>query len=200
MAQAHSALAGSYDALCGGVKCIVTVTPDAISSPYGEILSSRVTYWGSTGDSSTSVGTGVATTILFGGIGLLGFLAKNHEYSFTVNGFDADGKKVSMQLAFKNDKPAKRLMAELSSVTGLGMGQTRTAEEILAAESGSQVTLQAITGSKELSLDRANATKLTVPVNNNCWSEYLKRNPAMESWAKSNPAQAQQNKKKFDDC
>lgn len=107
MATNGAGIASEFQALCGGVKCTVTITPELISSPYGQIPPSRVTYWGSSGDSKTSVGTGVATTILFGGIGLLGFLAKNHQYNFTINGFDAEGKKASMQVEFKNDKPAK---------------------------------------------------------------------------------------------
>ena len=116
-----AAWAGTYAALCGGVNCTISITPEVIKSPYGEIPPSRVTYWGSTGESKTSIGTGVATTILFGGIGLLGFLAKNHQYNFTINGFDANGKKASIQIEFKNDKPAKQLMGELTAFTGLGM-------------------------------------------------------------------------------
>jgi hypothetical protein len=54
--------------------------------PFGSIPTSRVTYLGNTGESTTSIGTGVATTILFGGIGLLGFLAKNHNYNYFING------------------------------------------------------------------------------------------------------------------
>ena len=79
--------------------------------------------------------------MLLGGIGLLGFLAKNHQYNIFVNGYDANGKQVSMQLEFKNDKPVKSLVNELAAVTGLGMGQTRTIEEIKAAESAAPATL-----------------------------------------------------------
>ena len=81
-----AALAGSYEALCGGTKCTIQVSPQGIDSPQGSIPASRVSYWSVNGESSTSVGTGVATTILFGGIGLLGFLAKNHDFDFTVDG------------------------------------------------------------------------------------------------------------------
>ena len=31
----------------------------------------------------------------------------------------------------------------------------------------------------------------------NCWSTYLEKNPAMQKWAIANPAQAEQNKKRF---
>ena len=154
-----AAAASEVQALCGGVKCTVSITPDLISSPYGQIPPARVTYWGSSGDSKTSVGTGVATTILFGGIGLLGFLAKNHQYNFTINSFDAEGKKASMQIEFKNDKPAKQLMSELTAFTGLGMGQTRTAEEILAAEQGAEPTLETLGSSKEETILGPKGTK-----------------------------------------
>jgi hypothetical protein len=193
--------ASEFQALCGGVKCTVSITPDLISSPYGQIPPSRVTYWGSSGDSKTSVGTGVATTILFGGIGLLGFLAKNHQYNFTINGFDAEGKKASMQVEFKNDKPAKQLMSELTAFTGLGMGQTRTAVEILAAEKGEEPTLETL-GKKEddLILGPKGSKDSTKKPSKNCWSTYLEKNPAMQEWAKANPGQAAQNKKRFEDC
>jgi hypothetical protein len=97
--------AGQYEALCGGVKCTITVSASGISSPFGTIPPKRVTYWGNSGESKTSVETGVATTVLFGGIGLLGFLAKNHQYSFTVNGFDASGRNVSMQFNSRTISP-----------------------------------------------------------------------------------------------
>ena len=178
---------------------MLTVSPESISTPYGSIVPSRVTYWGSTGDSSTSVGTGVATTILFGGIGLLGFLGKNHEYSFTINGFNAEGKKISAQIAFKNDKPAKRLMSELTSLTGLGMGQTRSSQEILAAESGQELNLNSLPESKDANLINTKPDRQTA-AGRNCWSDYLRKNPAVDAWSKANPSQAQQNKKRFDDC
>lgn len=195
-----SSWAGTYSALCAGVDCSITLAPDLIKSPYGEIVPTRVTYWGSVGDSKTSVGTGVATTILFGGIGLLGFLAKNHQYDFTINGFDAEGKKVTMQIQFKNDKPAKQMMSELTTFTGLGMGQTRTVQEIVAAESGVQETLSSLAGSPSISELGPKKPAGAPPVAKNCWSTYLDKNPAMHAWAEANPAQAAQNKKNYDEC
>lgn len=199
-----TAYAGTYDALCGGSKCSVVVTPDSIRSPFGEIPASRVTYWGSAGDSKTSVGTGVATTLLFGGIGLLGFLAKNHDYQFTISGYDAAGKKVLMQVQFKNDKPAKRLTQELFAVTGLGMNQTRTLEEIKEAEAQLASTEADALGpmpgrASKPQLGPLASTKAQ-PVSRDCWSTYLNSNPAMKKWSEANPAMAEQNKKRFDDC
>jgi hypothetical protein len=198
-----SAWAGQYEAICGGIKCTVLISPSEISSPYGRIPSKRVTFWSNSGDSKTSVGTGVATTILFGGIGLLGFLAKNHQYNFTVNGYDAMGNSVSMQFEFKNDRPAKLLMQELVAVTGLGMGQTRTSEDIIKAEQSSQAGPGAIVNQSPGRLGSTlNSSRLPAASGDsrNCWTTYLNRNPAMKKWAESNPAQAAQNKKRFDDC
>jgi len=129
-----AAFAGNYSALCGGMICNIFVSSEVITSPYGSIPTARVTNWGGGGDSSTAVGTGVATTIFFGPLGLFGFLSKKHEYDFLINGYDEEGKKISMQFSFKNDKPAKRLINELQMTTKLGMGQTRTAKEIRDSE------------------------------------------------------------------
>jgi hypothetical protein len=130
--------AGEYQALCAGQKCTVNVSPVEISTPSGSIPPTRVAFWSISGDSKTSVGTGVTTTILFGGIGLLGFLAKNHEYNVTVNGYDASGRATLLQFSFKNDKPAQFFMQEMLALTRLGMGQTRTLDEIKASESFTQ--------------------------------------------------------------
>ena len=92
------------------------------------------------GDSKTIIGTGIATTVLLGGIGLVGFLAKNHDYNFTINGFNSEGTQTTIQLQFKNSRPAKRFMQEMPMVTILGMGQTRTIAQIKAAEAGQQET------------------------------------------------------------
>jgi hypothetical protein len=195
--------AGQYEALCGGSKCTIVVSATDISSPYGSIPSKRVTYWSNNGESKTSVGTGVATTILLGGVGLLGFLAKNHQYNFTVNGFDAAGKAVSMQFEFKNDKPVRQLVQEMVAVTGLGMGQTRTVEEIKTYESGAQEGLGEMrklpTGLEPVRL-QPKRSSTAANSGKNCWSTYLSNNPAMMKWAASNPTQAAQNKKRFDDC
>jgi hypothetical protein len=103
-----SALAGSYQGFCGGTACTITVTPNEIISPYGSIPAGRVTNWGGGGNSETRVGVGIATTLIFGPLGLLGFLAKKYDYTFLVNGFDQEGKKVMMNIQFKKRKTCER--------------------------------------------------------------------------------------------
>lgn len=209
---AAPALAGSYQALCGGSKCTVFVSATEIRSPFGTIPTTRVTNWGGGGDSNTSVGTGVATTVLFGPIGLLGFLAKNHDFNFLVNGYDAAGKKTSISLRFRNDKPARRFVDEMAAVTGLGMGQTRSASEIKkleseqslndldSAASGGGLTLdEAASREVEASKQEELAAEASSP-SGNCWSTYLDENPDMKAWAEANPSMAEDTKSKFDDC
>ena len=122
--------AGTYQAMCGEMKCNVNINGKQVSTPMGTIPAKRVTQWGLTGKSKTNISTGLGTTILLGPIGLLGFFAKHHNYNFLINGYNTQGKKTSIQFSFKNNKPVERLITEMSAVTGLGMGEIRTAFEI----------------------------------------------------------------------
>lgn len=117
----------------------IVVSAEAITTPYGSIPISRVTSWGIAGESSTAVGTGVATTILLGPIGLLGFLSKKHDYTFAVNGYNFEGDRKSITFQFKDGKQPKRLTTEMTMLTGLSMGQKRSLKEIrkLEASGGS---------------------------------------------------------------
>ena len=188
------------DPKVGGAKCTINVGADQIGSPYGSIPTNRVTNWGGGGDTETQVGTGVATTILFGPIGLLGFLAKKHNFNFSINGYDSDGKKASIQLQFKNNKPAKRFINEMRMVTQLGMGQTRSASEIMNNEvnysSGiSTGTLEGDAAKQTIGIEAKSKEAKT-----KCWSTYLDNNPDMKIWAEANPEMAKQSQGKFEDC
>ena len=127
--------AGYYDAICNGTKCNLIIDAESIKSPYGTIPLNRVTSWQGGGDGETAVGVGIATSVVFGPLGLLGFLSKKYDYNFIINGYDDKGKRTYIVVQFINEKPAKRLMNELPLVTGLGLGQKRTAKEIRESES-----------------------------------------------------------------
>ena len=142
------AYAGTYQAICNGARCSLSVTDQEITSPAGSIPTSRVTYWGGGGESKTDVGMGVGGLLLFGLPGALGFLAKNHDYNFTVTGFDQEGRSVAMNIRFVNDKPARRLMGELAAVTGLGMNQRRSIAEIKRNEAIAAARLREEWGSE----------------------------------------------------
>ena len=184
-------LAGSYDALCGGTDCTINVSSQGVRSRQGTIPPSRISYWSVNGESSTSVGTGVATTILFGGIGLLGFLAKNHDFDFTIDGYDEEGRKVAMQFKFKNNKPVKKLTSELYRISGLAMGRQRTIAEIQAIESG-EAPLNAMASTIEPALANSNKPKELdcgrVLKDYECnYDAYLDANPSVKAWADANP-------------
>ena len=122
--------AGTYEAMCGETKCTVNINGKQINTPLGTIPAKRVTQWGLTGKSKTNISTGVWTTVLFGPIGLLGFTAKHSDYNFLINGYNQQGDKTSLQFKFKSNKPVEALIQEMPMVTGIGMGEIRTALEI----------------------------------------------------------------------
>ncbi|WP_320677324.1 hypothetical protein [Prochlorococcus sp. MIT 1300] len=149
------AIAGNYEAVClfpkedssqrkfghdprkgSKKKCIdkVVINSETITTPHASIPTTRIISWGIAGESKTDVGGGVATTIILGPIGLLGFLSKKHDYNFAVNGYDADGKRASILMQFKDAKQPKRLMSEMAMLTGLPMGQKRSIKEIRKLE------------------------------------------------------------------
>ena len=211
-----SALAARYDALCGGAGCSIGVTAEGISAQGTTIPAHRVTSWSMGGNSETDVTTGVITTFVFGLPGLLGFGAKKHDYNFNVSGYDENGKKTHISFQFINDKPVRRLAAQLPGITGLGVNQNRTLEEIVAFEEGKaqpQTQLGRVASAEPSGLGRLGIGGPSLPDNKlslgrvgevatpkNCWSTYLSDNPAMAQWAEANPALAEQNKKRFDAC
>ncbi len=193
-------------------KMQITITADEISSPSTIIPTTRVTSWGGGGDSSTSVGTGVATTLLFGPIGLLGFLAKNHVYSFTINGFDTEGNRESIVLDFKDKVQPAKLMMELPIVTGLALGQSRSEAEIKELEeTGGNIEPASIGKYEEETLyggpaeQNEEETLYGGPAEQNSdkfecgrvikdydcsYNKYLEANPSMQEWAEANPEMA----------
>ncbi len=122
--------AGTYEAMCGETKFTVNINGQPINTPLETIPAKRVTQWGLTGKSKTNISTGVWSTVLLGPIGLLGFAAKHSDYNFLVNGYNQKGIKTSLQFKFKNNKPVESLIQEMPMVTGIGMGEIRTALEI----------------------------------------------------------------------
>ena len=118
-------------------KCRVPIelTGEVISSPDVSIPLTRVTSWVKSGYSNRRVNTGVTTTILFGPLGALGFLSKKHSYSFVVKGFDADGKRATVQIDLFKKPEIERLTQELLLLTGLTMGEKRSLAQIKRIES-----------------------------------------------------------------
>ena len=113
----------------------IQITGEEIISPEVIIPITRVTSWIKSGYSNRRVNTGVTTTIIFGPLGALGFLSKKHRYSFIVKGFDADGKKATVQIDLFKKPDIDRHTQELLLITGLTMGEKRSIEKIRKLES-----------------------------------------------------------------
>ncbi|WP_028952319.1 hypothetical protein [Synechococcus sp. CC9616] len=150
-----TAQAETYDALCGDSGCSISVDARGVSGPGGFIPSELVSKWTVGTDSGYHGGKGVAGglggatagavggALLLGPIGLLGGLiggavagsgaGKEFDGYFTVVGYNKDGEKISNSFRFINKKPANRLRTALPAVTGLSMGEERTAEELEVA-------------------------------------------------------------------
>ena len=214
-----AALAGTYDALCHGSKCRVSITSDGISHPDGFMPATRIKSWSAGGSTETDNTTGIITTVAFGLPGLIGFAAKKHDYQFSVSGYDEDGESMHLSWRFINNKPANRMMSEMPTISGLRRGQRRSVNDIKAIEAaGGDFDVARGSGSR---LDEAVSVRKEPPVSStglsplnesrlagvggpslpqNCWSTYLNNNPAMKQWSEANPTMAAQNKKRFDDC
>ncbi len=82
------------------------------------------------GETKSDVSTGLITTVALGPLGMLGFLNDKHSYTFNLNGYDQYGNKNSLNIHFLNDKPAKKFIREIELVSGLALGQRRSAKQI----------------------------------------------------------------------
>lgn len=112
-----------------------------------------------------------------------------------------------MQIRFQNDKPAKDFAQEMVLVTGLGMGQTRTASDIKELEARvSQEGISAITKPRPYTLEqdysreKGSRASVGIGLKKECWSIYLKNNTPIKIWVDSNPVPAQKLKSRFADC
>ena len=204
---ASPASAGTYEALCGTAECTITLSPQAITTPYGIIPTTRVANWGGTGTSSQDLVLGAAATYVLGPVGLIGFLAKTHDYNYLITGYDQFGNRTSVQIKFQNNTPAKRFVQEMVEITGLGMGQVRTATDIKALERRvashgiSAIKLPALSLDQEYAKEKGNSAAINASESGSeCWSVYITRRPDVELWASANPKQAEEVRSKYGDC
>lgn len=173
--------AGIYRALCtGGANCTVTLANGQIVTPSQTIAKDQVLSWSQGGGGSRSdVGLGVATTILFGLPGLLGFGARLHDYQFQINHVDGEGNPQVTTVAFVNDVPSNQFMLELMGLTGLSAGQVnKTLQSRL-----DQIKAAAAENARIEALDCARVLRPHA-----CsWNAYLATNPGVQQWATRNP-------------
>ena len=171
-----------YQALCTGAsECTVTLANGQIGTPGLVIQREQVLSWSQGGSGTkTDVGMGVAATVLFGLPGLIGFAAKKHDYTFSINYVDEAGNVQATTVGFKNNVPANQFMMEMMGMTGLSVGEVNKdlqgRIDQIKAESAEKARIAA--------LDCARVLK---PFSCS-WDAYLAANPAVQIWAAKYPA------------
>ncbi len=179
--SATPSVAAVYQALCtGGSECIVTLANGQIGTPGLIIQKEQVLSWSQGGSGSKSdVGMGVAGLVIFGLPGLIGFAAKKHDYSYSINYVDDAGNIQATSVGFKNNVPANQFMMEIMGMTGLSVGEVNKELQVRI----DQIRAEAAEKARIASLDCALALKTY-----NCsWSGYVAANPAIQIWAKKYP-------------
>jgi hypothetical protein len=239
LVSAGPAIAGTYEALCAGVECKIILDAKGFSGPSGFMPAHRIAQWytgggeehntaasaaGATGGAigGALVG-GLATcwTIILCPIGLIGGgvaggmggsrAGRSADFYFTVIGYNQEGNKITQSFNFINKKPAGRMIQELPVISGLGMGEMRTIEQIKEADQRAETSgsgkpqLPASIGANQKASANTLPDKLgqanRAAVNNGrrCWSTYLET-PGMQTWARSHPQAAERQKARFSDC
>jgi hypothetical protein len=144
------------------------------------IRDDQILSWSQGGEGSkTDVGMGVATTLLFGLPGLIGFGAKKHDYQFNINYVDDAGNTQATSVAFKNNTPANQFMMEPMGMTRLSMGEVN--KDLKGR----------IDRIKQQATERAQIQTLVcagVLKPYSCsWNTYLEANPNVKIWAERYP-------------
>ena len=177
-------IAASYAAICpGDTECSVLLGIGKISLPDLTINKDKVLSWSQGGSGSkTDVGIGVASVVMFGLPGLIGFGAKKHDYLYTINYVDEAGNIQATTLGFQNNVPANQFMSELMGMTGLSMGETNKSlqEQIntLQAEAAEKARVAALQCAPVLKPYKCS------------WSQYLEANASVRAWAQKYPQMA----------
>lgn len=154
-----SAMASSFEALCGDTPCRIRLDANGLEGPTGFVPANRIAQWFCAGEQKGnglmtlitsnagsilkgSVGT-VAPGYISAPVGLFGKLVQrifprirtgqSLDLTFNVVGYDMAGKKIVHMFRFLNPKPAKEMQFLLPLVSGLAMGQTRSLDELRRA-------------------------------------------------------------------
>lgn len=175
------ASAGVFRALCnGGAECTVTLANGQLVTPSQTIAKEEVLTWSQGGSGSKSdVGLGVATTIMFGLPGLLGFGARLHDYQYQITHVDGSGNTQITTVSFVNDTPANQFMMELMGLTGLGVGQVN--KDLQA-----RIDQIKATAAEKARIDALDCARVLKPYACS-WNAYTEANPALQQWARRYP-------------
>lgn len=179
--------AGSYSAICeDGGECNVILVNGKINIPGLSIDSDDVISWSQGGKGSrTDIGMGVATTLSFGLLGIIGFGAKKHDYQFYINYLDDSGNGQMATIGFKNNTPAKQFTMEMMGMTGLSIGELNKSAQARLKKSRGNFNDESI----QIERNSISSSNCAIVLRDySCsWSKYLEANPGPRAWAEANP-------------
>ena len=126
-----------------------------------------------------------------------------------------DGSRQLTQISFLNHKPARSFINMMSLWSGLQSENLRTTVQAdkrsTAKDPGSVAPFEDVTTSLNAtskgiqhlgtgSTPASRYSKQATAVTKVCWSEHLQKNPAIETWATTNPIPAATFREKYGDC
>ena len=157
-----------------------------INIPGLSIDSDDVISWSQGGKGSrTDIGMGVATTLSFGLLGIIGFGAKKHDYLFYINYLDNSGNGQMATIGFKNNTPAKQFTMEMMGMTGLSMGELNKSAQARLKKNRGNFNEENV---QTQNIPTSSSNCAIVLRNYSCsWSKYLEANPGPRAWAEANP-------------
>ena len=170
-------IASSFEALCeSDIACAVSVDGEMLSVGPLKIASQRIIGWGETEAKSKRKPelcllslTACALTIF-------------HDYRYYVDYANDEGVVSKTMFKFVNDKPAKQLVRELTSLTNLASGQSSEAATQWAEKRRSEIEYQIL-------VDSLNCSPVLKPFKCS-YRSYLDANPGAREWAAKNPVLA----------
>ena len=172
-------LASSFDAICDSDRECVVAINDGILSVNGLVIPSKqIISWGETEAKSKRKPqlcllslTACALTIF-------------HDYRYYVDYADDQGVLSKLTFRFVNDRPAKQLVRELTTLTNLASGQSSEVATTWALNRRAEVDHQKL-------VDKLNCSPVLKPYKCSYYS-YLNSNPGAKLWAELNPTLAKQ--------
>ena len=197
-----------FDALCGSSRerCQVKFDGEKMTMPGKTIFAEDVVSWNMSDNSVQKCSWGLYT----------GYYCHNNEdQRFFIKYMGDDGSRQLIQVAFINHKPARSFINMMSLWSGLEAENLRTtvqAEKRTAAVAPDSVkpfedvtTSRNATAKNESHLGSGSTpakryVKQSKAEPKVCWSDHLKKNPALEVWANANPVPAAKLKAKHGDC
>ena len=199
----------SFDALCGSdrSRCKVKFDGEKMTMPGKVIYAEDVVGWNMS-DNTTQ-------RCYHGWFGAKSCYSPKEDQRFFIKYMGDDGSRQLTQISFLNHKSARSFINMMSLWSGLQSENLRTTVQAdkrsTAKDPGSVAPFEDVTTSLNAtskgiqhlgtgSTPASRYSKQATAVTKVCWSEHLQKNPAIETWATTNPIPAATFREKYGDC